>query len=281
MSLKNCEAGITFVKQTCMKGIYFVLFLLSFSSYAQLNCKNTVAANGDKVKTCYFKNKNISSVETWDKDNRSGKFEYFKLDGTKIHEFYLRKFGGHASVYPEYYPGGQIKKIEYSSAPDGGIQFYRESRSYDEQGNQVDFWKMDYPYEHLEVPFTVPVVDTIKPEKKPEVIICAIPYLTTLKIINSTQVNQQVQLKPRTNQWIQLKQKEVDIPVYFEKIVDTTLMAQRFLKSNEYYEPVILTKSKKFDYVLVEGKTIEEGTKITHVWIITEQKKKRKGRNKL
>ena len=151
-----------------MRSILFFLCLnaVSFGIYAQLNCKKS-SSELENTSTCFHKNGAKSTVESWDKQGREGKITGFDKEGKELFSYYLRSFAGHASAHLSYYANGQVSKVEYSSAPDGGIQFYQESHSFDENGTQSGFWKMDYPNdlrspvirEHV-------LMDTVKPVVK-------------------------------------------------------------------------------------------------------------------
>lgn len=150
---------------------------------AQSGCKLSTAKEGSTVKTCFHKNGKPSSVETWDAIHRQGSITCYNAAGKQIFYESLRRFGGHASVYLDYYANGQIKKAEYSSAPDGGIQFWHTIYKFDEAGNQTDKIDMSQPDGH---PVLVPVFyDTSKhaipiktPVKTNPITACAAPYST-------------------------------------------------------------------------------------------------------
>lgn len=74
--------------------------------------------------------------------------------GKEIIHYDLRRFAGHASVYLEYYGNGQISKAEYSSAPDGGIQFWHKIHYFDEQGNPTSFMDLSQPDGYPRLLFT-------------------------------------------------------------------------------------------------------------------------------
>lgn len=92
----------------------------------------------------YHKNKKISSIETWDKEKRSGEFICLNSKGDTLTQFHLRRFAGHASAWAEYYKNGQVRKLELSDAPDAGIQFYRETIYYDENGKETQRFKQSH-----------------------------------------------------------------------------------------------------------------------------------------
>jgi hypothetical protein len=81
----------------------------------------------------------VSTKEWRDKADRFGRSWAYKRDGSVIFEGGTRRIGGHASVHFSYYPSGAVSKVETSDAPDGGIQWYRSTTTFDEQGNRTSF----------------------------------------------------------------------------------------------------------------------------------------------
>lgn len=71
------------------------------------------------------------------KDDRDGYAKAFNFKGEEIYHRYIRRFAGHASVHFQHHPNGMVKKAEYSSHPDAGIQWYRTYTHFDEQGNII------------------------------------------------------------------------------------------------------------------------------------------------
>lgn len=168
--------------------VLVAMFVMSQSAWAQLNCKTIKAADGRRT-TCYHANKQVSTTESWDQNEHWGKFEAWNSKGERLVEFELRKIGGHAGVDVSYYPNGQVSKLDYSSAPDGGIQYWNYIYTYNEEGvetSRVDLSRPDgfphlyqperelfeevqnprpwlvnpQPVEEKKVPFTVHVVNT-------------------------------------------------------------------------------------------------------------------------
>jgi hypothetical protein len=80
------------------------------------------------------------------KDDRDGYAKAFNFKGEEIYMRHIRRYAGHASVYFTHHPNGMVKKAEYSSHPDAGIQWYRSYTYFDENGNitsQIeDDWDM-------------------------------------------------------------------------------------------------------------------------------------------
>ena len=225
-----------------------VFCLSSILGKAQLACKDSKDNSGTK-KTCLHSNGKVSTIETWDKEKREGQFKGFNNEGKVLFHFYLRRFAGHASVYPQYYKNGQISKIEYSSAPDGGIQFYRETITYSENGTVNGGWKHEYP----EVLTTEPY--TKLPEKKVEskkdtVVIkspaeCAAPYLSIYTLINTSRRKVTIELKAKNNLWSKRKDKTLTLKAGQKAVIDSVILAEHFLNPEEAYDASIRGNSTK------------------------------------
>ena len=84
----------------------------------------------------------------WEDNGREGTMTCYNAAGKQILFHYLRHFAGHASVYLDYYTNGQVKKAEYSSAPDGGIQFWHIIYYFDEAGKETSRTDMSEPNGH-------------------------------------------------------------------------------------------------------------------------------------
>lgn len=69
------------------------------------------------------------------KDDRDGYAKAFNFKGEEIYMRHIRRYAGHASVSFHHHPNGMVKKAEYSSHPDAGIQWYRSYTHFDENGN--------------------------------------------------------------------------------------------------------------------------------------------------
>lgn len=143
---------------------FLVVLLQVFLASAQLSCKTTSQPDGAAVKQCFHKNGKVSTVESWDKDKRFGAIKAYNNRGTELFSHALRSVGGHAYVSMTYFPNGQVEKVYFSDAPDGGIQFYNSTTRFDENGNQTEFFETKYP-DQLELRSPVKVVDTVKPRK--------------------------------------------------------------------------------------------------------------------
>ncbi|MES2619768.1 MAG: hypothetical protein V4615_02875 [Bacteroidota bacterium] len=133
-----------------MKLFLFLSFACStFLVHAQHdypNCKYT-----------YFKMGTTSTSQCYDKNNRFGKARAYNLKGDKIYERELRAVGGHSSVQFSFFKNGSVRKAEWRSAPDGGIQWYSNVTTFSEDGTQLSSINNNYD-DH---------VTTIQPAQKP------------------------------------------------------------------------------------------------------------------
>lgn len=130
------------------KLLIYTLFLFVGKSFAQT----------DTLEIHYFKSGKVSSIQLLE-NNRFGKALAYNEIGALIFEQSIRRIGGHASVYFSYYESGAIKKAEYSTAPDGGIQWYKSYSEFNEKGERTNFYEMSN--EQLMHPFTQPSTQPI------------------------------------------------------------------------------------------------------------------------
>lgn len=107
--------------------IFFILLLIAFQVSAQ-------DKDYPRCKYSRFKNGKVSTSECFDTDNRWGRARAFNSAGKEIYNKELRRIGGHSSVEFSYYNNGAVKKAHWSSAPDGGIQWYRTTTYFSEDG---------------------------------------------------------------------------------------------------------------------------------------------------
>lgn len=260
-----------------MRHFPLLLFLFSVNQVllSQNNCQEIINLQGEEIKSCYHENGKISTQEIWEKDKKSGKSIGYTYSGEQLYEFNLRTFGGHASAHLSYYDNGQVSKVQFSSAPDGGIQWYREMIRFDEMGVQIERRIDQYPHE-LTVPNFIDSARFVEPiEKKTinqEVIRCATPYLTYYKIKNSTSKKIEVKLIPQKNRWVQLVEKNMVINSKEFATCDSIIQAQRFLEPNEGYLVFLnMSKRKANKFQILPLATIYEGEKRTYQWIIIKK----------
>jgi hypothetical protein len=160
-----------------------------------------------------YKTGEIASKETktrWGDANiqefREEKVEVFNKKGERVFEGHRRRYAGHASVYLTYYENGGVKKIETSSAPDAGIQWYKSYYILDEQGNIIEHHEDSHDM-HTRIlptihapPTVTPVTPTKPAEKKPqEIAKCATIVQSTMIIYNKTNKPITVILTPKSN----------------------------------------------------------------------------------
>jgi antitoxin component YwqK of YwqJK toxin-antitoxin module len=129
------------------KFLIVVLLLSSLQIVAQRPKRNLKLQMSpmDTLNIRYHSNKSISTEARWDKDLRFGKFKCYDSKGKLLFEYGLRKIAGHASVWAEYYKNGQVRKATLTSAPDGGIQYYHEEYTFDEEGRQTSYIDLSMP----------------------------------------------------------------------------------------------------------------------------------------
>ena len=260
-----------------MKQIILLSAMIAITNIglAQLSCKTIKNNDGSTIKTCFHINGKPSTVETWDKINREGRMICYTNLGKEIINYNLRHFAGHSSVYLDYNTNGQIKKAEYSSAPDGGIQFYRMIYNFDEQGNQTGFMDLSQPdgHPHL-MPFepSKPAIVIVKPTpKKQDVIACAIPYSTNFELVNETKHKLKILLKAQPNLYVQLKDIMIVLKPKQTTIAYSLLLAQMFLKQEQAYTPKIFeTNRRRATCKIILAQPIENNETKTYTWHIIE-----------
>lgn len=87
----------------------------------------------------WFTTGQLSSKAWMDADDRWGHCWAYDRQGRVIFDRQTRNVGGHASVHFRYHPNGAVGRVEYSTAPDGGIQWYKSTTAFDPEGNQTGF----------------------------------------------------------------------------------------------------------------------------------------------
>jgi hypothetical protein len=169
--------------------ILSILLLLSLMHAmdlkAQLRCEKVTTKEG-QMELCKHAKGGIASKRFWDSAHLEGYFEAVGPEGNVLVQYDLRDFAGHASVYVTYHPNGQVHRLEYSSAPDGGIQFWNIIHVFDASGKEISKVDLSQPDGHpvLMVPEELRLTN-------PGVIVPApripVPTFTTfVSILNST-----------------------------------------------------------------------------------------------
>ncbi len=164
-----------------MRSSFFLLLLL-INGYAPH------AQDYPKCSYHYFKNGKIATSECYDANNRFGKAKAFNKRGDVIYEKEIRKIAGHSYVQFSYYPDGAVQKAEWSSAPDGGIQWYSSMTYFSQDGTITEETENDYdnsPGKLLRYTQTKPPVITSKKPDTAKTIACAVIYSTEFWYINN------------------------------------------------------------------------------------------------
>lgn len=167
-------------------GTVFLLFATGLLSYGQRygHCQYT-----------YFKNGKKATSQCYDTDNRWGQARAYTDKGAVIYEKELRKIAGHSSVQFSFYENGAVKRAEWSSAPDAGIQWYRTYTDFAPDGTVTSEVHDSYdngpgttaPFKRQE--YITPPSPTVSPTpapSKPTTIGCAVIYSSEFWFINTT-----------------------------------------------------------------------------------------------
>lgn len=156
-------------------------------------------AHAQQYPQCSYKyfamSKKVSTSVCYDKDRRWGRAKAFDKSGKEIYDRELRTVGGHSSVDFTYYDrSNAVKTARWSSAPDGGIQWYRSYTEFSEDGKIVVDTKDSYddgPGTFLKEPVRRRPVVEPRPEEKPvpkpsTTMECAAIYLSEFWFTNHT-----------------------------------------------------------------------------------------------
>ncbi len=144
----------------------FLASLTLFASFTLLHAQGRekiLNTDSGRVVLHYFNTGKVSTKVWMDKDDRWGRSWAYDGKGKEIFRYQTRKIGGHASAHFSYHPNGAVSKIDVSDAPDGGIQWYRSTATFDENGVQTGFTEQGHDNDGL-IPgpdvriTTVPVV---------------------------------------------------------------------------------------------------------------------------
>lgn len=145
---------------------YYIAFLLLFLSHKAW-------VRSDTIHVFRFQNGKISTLSVM-LDDREGYAKAFDLTGNEIYSEAIRRYGGHSGVTFSHHANGCLMKAEYSSQPDGGIQYYRKYTYFDDKGKKtsemIDDWdnRVTVPkFYFQDTTSVIPVVPVI-PQKKEE-----------------------------------------------------------------------------------------------------------------
>lgn len=267
--------------------IAFVLFqcLLTTVAFGQLNCKEKVTADKGSEKKCLHKNGKVSTLETWDQAKRWGQLKGYNSQGVELFSHSLRSFGGHAYAQIDYYPNGQVSKIYFSDAPDGGIQYYNSTTTFDENGAQTGFYETKYPNElELIKPYVEEVKpqpvkkepakeETVKEEPKPEVVECAILFKNYFEVQNATSSKVTLKINALPNNSVVTQSQEVVLEPSQKIVFDTIFTAQIGLKEKVYEVEIVKfnAKRKNKKVKLIAPNPVETTDSKTMYWLVVKE----------
>lgn len=233
------------------KYLLFVSILIGDICFAQQNCTTTIDAQKNSIKKCLHENGAVSTIETWDKEKRSGSLKAFDKNGKELFNYDLRTFAGHASVFLIYYKNGQVSKAEYTSAPDAGIQHFHEISRYDVDGVRTSFENLSQPdgYPRISIPDELKQEITEKQKKEEEEKrkknpYYDKPYLCVFQIQNSSKKKVILSIKT-TNTLANFKSKTITLKAKEVFVIDSMHTTSKITNSNTYYKIEIDSKTKK------------------------------------
>lgn len=238
-----------------MKDFVIICLIAAYGSfgYSQLNCKTKVVSEGSTEKSCFHSNGVVSTMETWDKDHRFGKFVGWNTEAKQLFYYSLRKVGGNASVSVRYFPNGQVKRIDFSDQPDGGIQFFSSTILFDSLGKQLNYQETKYPFEPLTSPVMIPKKEDPKQQKIPpkeeiRAEWCAAIINNIFEIKNDTKAKVFIRVVPKPNLNYLPKGE-----MYFtlkpnQTFVFDSIVSAQYPINVRLYEPIIISYSRKRKY---------------------------------
>lgn len=244
-----------------MKFFYLLFFFSSIQCFTQLNCK-IIKTLESSIETCFHQNGKNSTIQIWDLNRRNGSIEGFNNKGESIFKFYLRTYAGHASAHWEYYSNGQVKKINYSSAPDGGIQHYSGSRTYDENGNQTNSYDDEYPPRLI----TRLEKEEIKLNTKSEPPSIINAFTTYYQISNQTRKKQIILYKLKNQNFIHRKIIKPNQIIYLDSLKGNKLLSYDQID-------IIQFQDKNLNFQILKPQEVELSSSLkTWIWYIITKK---------
>jgi hypothetical protein len=219
-----------------------VFSILGNDALAQLYCSVSKSESVETIK-CLHENQQISSIVEWDKEQKWGKLIINKSDGSLIQEWELRRIHGIASADIEYHTNGQVSKVEYRSAPDGGIQRFQRVYYYNQNGDLVNTVQDDYPSK---------IADVIRFEETPiptNTIVCAEIWTSVMQLQNRTKRTQKIKITPLLKN-SQTSERVMIIKPKQTITVDSCIQAQFFQdpKNNVKIEFLKTEKSPQIEF---------------------------------
>jgi hypothetical protein len=204
-----------------------------------------ITVKAQETVTKKYKSGEIASKETkikWPDKSMQGykeeKVEVFNKKGERIFEGYRRNYAGHSSIYLTYHDNGGVKKIECSSAPDGGIQWYKSTHLLDENGNITFFSEDSYDNQHKLITLTPHTEnkneqkeekkeEQKQPEKQSNA--CATPMAMQVVIYNRSKKSVEVKLS----------YKSMDANMSYTKKITSkdSLQTKEYISAEKFAEP--------------------------------------------
>lgn len=236
-----------------MRNSSIILFLLAaFSSAAAQEPVIKRYATGE-----------LASRETFlrwpggtDTQFKDEKVEVFNRKGDVVFEGSRRNYAGHSSVHLSYHPNGGVSRIEASSAPDAGIQWYRSHIVLDEDGNVTD--RKEYSHD---MTVTLPKIDRLPPPSTVQAVnACATPMESSLVIHNRSASTITVRLLGRFGG--ETGKEYVDKLEPGDSLVTPPVVnAERFLAPEAMFEVYLIDpktrRSERMDFARIPMRQIE------------------------
>lgn len=179
-----------------------LLLLMALLPYLLLgqHGRKEVRTDSGLVVLHHFKTGEVSTREWRDKDDRFGLTTAYDRTGKEIFRFGTRRIGGHASVHFSYHANGAISKAEASDAPDAGIQWFRSTTTFDDQGNQTGYWKEGH--EDLMRPSVILTrpeepISPVVPQSIPAVVPCQRMFVNEVFVVNGSSWPVEITVEPR------------------------------------------------------------------------------------
>lgn len=182
--------------------------------------ESTMKTDTGTVVLHWFTTGQLSSKAWMDVDNRWGHSWAYDRSGKVIFDRQTRRIGGHASVDFRYHPNGAVSRADYSTMPDGGIQWYKSTTTFDTAGVQTGFSEQGWDNEGPLHP------GIVKPERTvPK------PAIPTKTVMEQHLFTNEYFVVARKNCRVQLRPKQ---PSPAAKNMDATLLRGDTLRGGTY-----------------------------------------------
>lgn len=241
-----------------------LLYLLS------LFCCGTFAQKDLHCDYTYLSKGGISTEKCFDKNTFEGQCTAYDTEGVVIGKWPLSRTGLMSSVDFTFHDNGMVHKAHYSSHPDGGIQWYKSTTTYDQTGKKIDFVEQSHN-DHLKI--FGPTDPTLYQQKEKrdtqkiveqEVMECAEIYVSELWLDNRTGKELIVQvIQKSTGDTL-----KVDLGKGDRKKVGEMIAAETYQDPLSQFEITILKKSGKIfkgigtGKMLIDDSSIEQNRKL-------------------